>query len=1251
MSQELTVILHGLGLGAVPYIPFICTLLPTVRKTYSAVIIPEMPMISGYRVRRHDPLGGPFAKLVVVEYEISYISDTDDRSPVPTHSKCVPNAGAPTDAPTADAPTDDDDAQNDFLPTVVVEFDNFRDEISSRYNKRDFTLHVKPTSSAASPDDELRMAVFRCKDSDGTLAKTKLEKYAKQHHHALYLGYDSDAYAKNGQEITGMKVWTSVRDHATFARMALLCDFETKKINRWYEVLRDDHRVRFVVDLDIDFAMNDEEKVALLRTYIHSAKIALKERCGAVVKRLSILDDDTEFRKLWRVTDASKGEKTSFHLVLTGLGHLSNHRLAAKQLNGAIEKVFMRSDDFINFEKYCKRNPDGVLESFLDANIYSKWRAMRLPLMVKARLDPEKERPFYPVEVDFEENTITRIPHTYEDGFADAFPNYMASYVSPDEMKVKLDLVDQAPGLATTAARHGGKKRKRNATNAAVAPRKKTSSASKGVVAENLRSGMEPIAKRVFELVDENSALFPYKNRMKWHSVEYVEYYRNVRVKTVDTPKCPFRPNPHTKIPDAVFITFEETGDIFVRCWDRTSCGKYKKPAAYPTAELKAKAMALFEKNSFASILMTALQSAPALPDTSHEAPSSTRVDDDPTTMVTTATTTTTTEDGDIATGAAPEDGRVDETDAMNIDDENWVAPELLAKRKQNKLIEVVNRTVIELFEKMIIELHAKMGSECTSVMATLLRKAVFKAKRQHYLAEYAFDWAMAKFRYAYDKANGTYSAYAFDGALWSPNGAKETLEYDFKIWVIEFSGEMLSLEWWEKVRGDKFLRRMAKAIAKKHEQEWGWTVNDVFAILKYPANYVEGIREGILILEKGVEMESFFGSLRTAIDRVLKIPRRYSSLGLPTPTEFYDNLDEREYLIGFTNGIYDLQGDRFYPKGSVPNDFLVTMSVQYDYRELDSRLETQMDEIHNLIYRRIFPDEGTRVQAEAVMGSLLSSGNPMKKLILMLGEGDNGKSAFVTGIVKATLGDYFGTVAIQVLTERRDGADGCNPVLSANRKRRCLALNEGDKRMKLNSGVTKTLTGNDEVQFRNLFKQAIGGRFHPMLIYLSNVAPEIESGAAMAKRPFRAMPDTVFKEKCKEWRLAHMHMAIRWWRRLRENEYVMPCPPSDSSAVGLLEEASHTGLFQTWLSENFSILEDDAPNPLKNDAIRVGYIVTSYNLTCRSDLKITGVREAKQMLRSAGVKVMDQCKCRVRDGEPGVNVRDVVFVKHGGGY
>ncbi|KAK3279565.1 hypothetical protein CYMTET_12577 [Cymbomonas tetramitiformis] len=333
-------------------------------------------------------------------------------------------------------PDDVDDARNDRDSLAdVVEFHNFHKELS-RTKKRDFTWHVKPTSSAASPDDELRMVVFRCKESDGTTAKDKLVKYAERHRHELCLVYNLNAYAKkkDGQKVAGMKLWTSVRDHATFAHMALLCDFKDKKIDRWYEVLRENHPARFVVAIDISRGLKAKKKVGILRDFIHCAKLVMKHYS---VNHPAILDDDgdTKFQKLWRITDASNDEKTNFHLVLTGLGHVTTHHEHAEALTNEIAAELMKRYQHLDeYYGYAEN-----LLGFLDASIYTRWHSMRLPLMVGGKLDPKKKRPFIPVDVNFEKNTITEIPHTYEDGFADAFPDYMASFVTPDEMKVKLD--------------------------------------------------------------------------------------------------------------------------------------------------------------------------------------------------------------------------------------------------------------------------------------------------------------------------------------------------------------------------------------------------------------------------------------------------------------------------------------------------------------------------------------------------------------------------------------------------------------------------------------------------------------------------------------------------------------------------------------------------------------------------------------------------------------------------------------------
>ncbi|KAK3240553.1 hypothetical protein CYMTET_49613 [Cymbomonas tetramitiformis] len=582
------------------------------------------------------------------------------------------------------------------------------------------------------------------------------------------------------------------------------------------------------------------------------------------------------------------------------------------------------------------------------------------------------------------------------------------------------------------------------------------------------------------------------------------------------------------------------------------------------------------------------------------------------------------------------------DSDDSDADDDESDAD---AERARDMTV-VLNRLLGDALEEKILQAHARLETECTNEMAHFLREAVFDPTLQWQFAEYAFEWlTSSRFRYAFDKANGSYILYKFNGALWSCNGASSSLEYKFLAWTRKLLNA-ISDEWSPKMCDAKSLRAAAKELSKKHNNDdtdasqQRWTKDEVLEILKSDTSVVKRIENGLHALSKGVQKEAYIGRLRTAMERVLKTAERYEERGLPTPEKFFDSMDERDYLIGFDNGVYDLEEGRFYPKGSVPVDFLVTMSVKYDYADLDSRLQAQMKDIEEMVYRRIFPDEATRKQMQAVTGSLLSSGNPMKKLILMLGEGDNGKSAFVTGLLKETLGDYFGTLAIQVLTERKDGADGCNPALSANRKRRCLALNEGDKRMKLNSGTTKTLTGNDEVQFRNLYKQPVGARFHAMLLYLSNDAPEIESGEAIGRRPypidcistfkkglpeddfekrvFRALPDTEFKRKCKEWRLAHMHMAIKWWQDLHSNEYILPAPPSESLAVGLLQEASHDGLFKLWLFDHYEKIET-APTDA-NEALQVKDIRSAYNnQVARQNVKCATDRECTTALKKAG--------------------------------
>lgn len=124
-----------------------------------------------------------------------------------------------------------------------------------------------------------------------------------------------------------------------------------------------------------------------------------------------------------------------------------------------------------------------------------------------------------------------------------------------------------------------------------------------------------------------------------------------------------------------------------------------------------------------------------------------------------------------------------------------------------------------------------------------------------------------------------------------------------------------------------------------------------------------------------------------------------------------------------------------------------------------------------------------------------------------MLGEnGNNGKTTFVNRLLKASLGEYASTLNICLLTGRTPengevrsalnpfpfvhlfppatpnphlvpppspfSAQAATPMLAGARKRKLLVCNEGDKRARLNPGITKLLTGNDPILVRGLYER-----------------------------------------------------------------------------------------------------------------------------------------------------------------------------------
>jgi phage/plasmid-associated DNA primase len=173
----------------------------------------------------------------------------------------------------------------------------------------------------------------------------------------------------------------------------------------------------------------------------------------------------------------------------------------------------------------------------------------------------------------------------------------------------------------------------------------------------------------------------------------------------------------------------------------------------------------------------------------------------------------------------------------------------------------------------------------------------------------------------------------------------------------------------------------------------------------------------------------------------------------------FTKKLDENKYLIGFDNGVYDLQNFEFRP--GKPDDY-ITMSVGYDYN--DKHTDKYKDLLKFLHDIQPKDDEFKYMMTYLSIGLV---GNILELFTILSGCGRNGKSKIVE-LLKLTFGDYFGSVQSQLFTRPRPGADSPDPGLLSLAKKRIVMASEPEKNSKLNSGFIKFITGRDSTTLRN---------------------------------------------------------------------------------------------------------------------------------------------------------------------------------------
>lgn len=276
----------------------------------------------------------------------------------------------------------------------------------------------------------------------------------------------------------------------------------------------------------------------------------------------------------------------------------------------------------------------------------------------------------------------------------------------------------------------------------------------------------------------------------------------------------------------------------------------------------------------------------------------------------------------------------------------------------------------------------------------------------------------------------------------------------------------------------------------------------------------------------------------------------------------FLRNLDENNYLIGFENGVFDLETGIF--RDGCPDD-CISLCTNYKYIEIDEDDETFKN--INGFLKKIQPDKSMREYILTLLSTCLSGTISEESFYVLTGSGANGKSKLME-LLKYTLGDLYKPMDIRLLTEKRSSSSSASPELADKKGIRACPFDEPKASDEINTGFMKIFTGGDTITARALYKEPIyfKPQFKPFL--LCNELPTIKSDDDGTWRRLKVIPflskfikhseatkkmkkeglpknhfwaDTSLSEKLPDWKQGFMCLLLKYFRKYRKHGLIHP--------------------------------------------------------------------------------------------------------------
>jgi P4 family phage/plasmid primase-like protien len=226
---------------------------------------------------------------------------------------------------------------------------------------------------------------------------------------------------------------------------------------------------------------------------------------------------------------------------------------------------------------------------------------------------------------------------------------------------------------------------------------------------------------------------------------------------------------------------------------------------------------------------------------------------------------------------------------------------------------------------------------------------------------------------------------------------------------------------------------------------------------------------------------------------------------------DFEKQLDSKCNLICFNNGVYDLDNELF--REGTPDDYM-KLTTGYDYLDFS--------ESHPLIleildfFKKIHTNKCKREYILTFIASCLHGEIVDQKCIFWTGSGSNGKSSEID-LIKHAFGEYFDTLPVSVITQKRAGSSQATPELADKRGKRFIVMNESEENEKIYVGTFKDITGGSDIYSRPLYKDPFTYKPQFKIVLCCNILPNITANDNGTWRRIRVvLHDSEFVDELK---------------------------------------------------------------------------------------------------------------------------------------